>query len=197
MTKPSRIASNRAARYEGLNSFRIGADLSGLDTLFDQLGERAEQAARPAAQAAAQVLYDEVKRNVQAIRRKTGLLEASIYQKFSPEKSTNGKATYHISWNAKTAPHAHLVENGYLQRYEMVIDDNGRFRGPRVRAGMQGKPKPGRHASQATKDAYWVTLPTPVQVPAKAFIRRAIGKFDAAYAAAEAELLKRIHGSAA
>lgn len=197
MTKPSRIASNRAARYEGLNSFRMSADLSGLDALFDQLGDQVEQAVRPAAQAAAQVLYDEVKRNVQALRRKTGLLESSIYQKFSPEKSGNGKATYHISWNAKTAPHGHLVENGYLQRYEMVIDDAGRFRGPRVRPGMVGKPKPGRRASQAVKDAYWVTLPAPIQVPAKAFVRRAVNKFDAAYQAAEAELLRRINGGAA
>lgn len=192
--KPSRIASNRAARYEGLNSVRVSADLSGLDALFDKLGDDLEEAVRPAAQAAAQVLYDEVKKNVQSLRRVTGLLEHSIYQKFSPDHSKQGKATYHVSWNAKTAPHAHLVENGYLQRYEMVIDDAGRFRGPRVRPGMVGKPKPGRRASQAVKDAYWVTLPTPIQVPAKAFVRRAIDKFPAAYAAAEAEFLRRING---
>ena len=181
----------------GKNSFAIEADLSGLDALFDQLGDRMEEAARPAAQAAAQVLYDEVKRNVAAIGKKTGNLDASIYQAFSASNSAQGKATYHVSWNHKKAPHGHLIEYGYLQRYEMVIDDSGKFRGPRVRPGMEGKPRPGRHASQATKDAYFVTLPTPIQVPAKAYMRRAQAKFDAAYRAAEAELLKRINGGGA
>jgi hypothetical protein len=180
----------------GKNSFVMKLDTSGLDAVFDRMEGNLNEAVRPAAQAAAQVLYDDVKRNVQAIGKKTGRLDRSIYQKFSPENSKPGLATYHVSWNASKAPHAWLVENGYLQRYEMVIDDKGQFRGPRVRPGMAGKPKPGRHASQAAKDAYWVTLPTPIQVPAKAFVRRAIDKFPAAYAAAEAELLRRIGGAA-
>lgn len=196
MTKPSRIAANRAARYEGLNSFRVKADLSGLDAMFDELGDDLDEAVRPAAQAAAQVLYDDVKKNVAALRSVTGNLERSIYQKFSPDHSRQGKATYHISWNAKVAPHGHLVENGHLQRYRYYKGSNGQIR-PMVRPGMDGKPRPGRGASQATKDAYYVTLPTPIQVPAKAFVRRAIDKFPAAYAAAEAELLRRINGGGA
>jgi hypothetical protein len=66
-----------------------------------------------------------------------------------------------------------------------------------VRPGMDGTKRPGRGASQAVKDAYYVTLPTPIQVPAKAFMRRASDKFPAAYAAAEAELIKRINGGGA
>lgn len=191
MTKPSRIAANRAARRAGLNSFRVAADLSGLDSLFDQLGTDLDEAVRPAAQAAAQVLYDDVKKNVAGLGKMTGRLDASIYQKFSQDHSRQGKATYHISWNSRTAPHGHLVENGYLQRYRYYQGSDGKIR-PMVRPGMDGKPRPSRGASQATKDAYYVTLPAPVQVPAKAFVRRAIDKFPRAYDAAEAVLLSRI-----
>lgn len=180
----------------GKNSLSIDADLSGLDALFDRLGDQVEQAARPAAQAAAQVLYDEVKKNVQALGKKTGKLESSIYQVFSASNSSPGKATYQVSWNHKKAPHGHLLEYGYLQRYKYYQNARGQVR-VMVRPGMDGSKRPGRGASQAVKDAYYVTLPAPIQIPAKAFMRRAIDKFPAAYAAAEAELLKRINGGGA
>lgn len=198
MTKPSRIPANRSARREGLNSVRVAADLSGLDALFDQLGADLDAAVRPAAQAAAQVLYDEVRKNVKALGTKTGRLYSSIYQKYSTDHSKQGKATYHVSWNHSRdrAPHGWLVENGYLQRYKYYQNASGQVR-VMVRPGMDGKPRPERSASQAVKDAYYVTLPTPIQVPAKAFVRRAIDKFPQAYAAAEAEFLKRINGGGA
>src|SRR5205085_5719958 len=41
-----------------------------------------------------------------------GALKASIYQVFSKDNSGSGHATYHVSWNAKKAPHGHLVEFG-------------------------------------------------------------------------------------
>ena len=44
--------------------------------------------------------------------RKTGNLSSSIYWAYSPERSTEGKKTYRISWNTKKAPHGHLVEFG-------------------------------------------------------------------------------------
>jgi hypothetical protein len=167
-------------------------DTSGLDALFDRMESNMNEAVRPAAQAAAQVLYDDVKKNVQALGRKTGKLDSSIYQVYSASSSSPGKATYQVSWNHKKAPHGWLIENGHLQRYQYYKRDDGQIR-PMVRAGMEGK-KPARRASQAVKDAYYVTLPVPIQVPAKAFVRRAIDKFPAAYAAAEAELLRRING---
>ncbi len=175
-------------------SFGIKVDLAAFDAQIDALATHVEEAARPAAQAAAQVLYDEVKRNVQALRKNSGNLDRSIYQVFSKDNSRQGLATYHVSWNARIAPHGHLVEHGHLQRYEYYQDDVGRVR-PRVRPEMQGKPRPGRRASQAAKDAYYVTLPTPIQIPGKAFVRRAQNKFDAAYRAAEAELLRRVNGA--
>ena len=180
----------------GRASFTIDADLSGLESLMDGLTVEVEAAARPASQAAAQVLYEAVQKNVDALGKKTGNLRRSIYQVFSVSNSATGVATYHVSWNAKIAPHGGLVENGYLQRYRYYKGNDGQVR-PMVRPGMEGTPRPGRRASQATKDAYFVTLPTPIQVPAKAFVRRATSQFSKAYDAAEAELLKRVDGALA
>jgi hypothetical protein len=42
------------------------------------------------------------------------------------------------------------------------------------------------------KDAYWVTLPTPIQIPGKAFVRSAKVKFPQAVAAATKVLLEKI-----
>jgi len=178
----------------GRKSFAISSDLSSLDALMDELGDNAEEAARPAAQAAAQVLYDEVKRNVASIRRVTGNLDRAIYQAYSQSNSAPGKATYHVSWNSKKAPHGWMIENGHMQRYMYYQDNQGRVR-PMVRPGMDGKQRPGRRATQAEKDAYFVPLPDgPKQIAAKPFVRPAQAKFDEARKAAEAELLKRING---
>lgn len=175
----------------GKNTFSIDVDLSGLNTLLDELGSAAEAAARPAAQAAAQVLYDEVRANVAKIGKKSGNLQRSIYQAFSQGNSGVGLATYHVSWNASKAPHGHLVEYGHLQRYRYFQTPDGKVR-PMVRPGMQGKPAPSRRASQAVKDAYYVTLPTPRQVAARPFLRPATSKFTQAIEAAKAELYKHL-----
>jgi len=173
-------------------SMTISADMSGLNAMLDELQGDVEEAARPAAQAAAQVLYDTVKANVGRLGKKTGNLDRAIYQAYSENNSVPGKATYHVSWNAKKAPHGHLIEFGHLQRYQYYKGNDGQIR-PMVRPGMEGEPKPRRRASQVEKDAYYVTLPTPIQVPAKAFVRGAASRFPQAMAAAEAELLKRIN----
>lgn len=170
----------------------INVDLSGLRAQMDALGDRAEEAARPAAQAAAQVLYEQVLRNVNAIGRKSGNLARSIYQVYSKDHSTQGDATYHVSWNAKKAPHGGLVEFGHLQRYEYYKDEQGRVR-PRVRPEMMGKPRPKSNGrNRAALDAYYVTLPTPKQVPARSFVRSAQSAFPAAAKAAESVLVRYI-----
>lgn len=150
----------------------LSADLTGLDAFLDELGDTAEAAARPAAQAAAQVLYDEVKKNVAALGKKTGNLERSIYQAFSADNSTApGKAVYHVSWNARRAPHGHLVEYGHLQRYEISFD-------PKTRRFTT-------HKDRLLKGG-------PRQIAAKPFVRPAMSKFDAAMEAAKAELIRRL-----
>lgn len=169
-------------------------DLAHLDEVLATKDEAAEAAARPAAQAAAQVLYDEVKRNVAAIPKKTGNLDRSIYQVFSKSLSNPGVATYQISWNRKKAPHGHLVENGHIQRYVTYIGSDGNYY-TAVRASMRGKPRPARRAPQQVKDAYYVTLPAPKQLPGYAFVRRATVKGPEAADAAEKVMIEKINNA--
>lgn len=171
-------------------SMIIKVDLDGLDRMIDTLGTDIENAVRPAAQAAAQVIYDDVRRNVARIGYVTGNLERSIYQVYSREMSSPGVAVYRISWNANKAPHGHLIEYGHLQRYVAYVGKDGRWH-TAIRPEKRGTPKPRRKASQAEKDAYYVTLKGgPQQIAARPFIRPALRKFGEASAAAEAKLLE-------
>lgn len=108
-------------------SFSVKFDPTLLNQQLDKMGAGALVAVRPAAQAGAQVLYDEVKQNVSRIKKKTGNLDASIYQVYSNDRSTNVKATYHISWNARKAPHGHLVEYGHLMTRKAYIGSDGNW----------------------------------------------------------------------
>lgn len=103
-------------------SFSIRFDSAGLDAGLDELLAAAQQHARPAAQAGAQVLYDEARLRCPVAEQprklkggrlsQPGQLKRSIYQVYSKDHSGADHATYHISWNARTAPHGHLVEFG-------------------------------------------------------------------------------------
>ena len=104
---------------------------------------------RPAAQAGAQVFYDEVRSRVAALGDKpeqaaaeagvrvgTGNLLRAIYQAYSEDKSVGGKKAYVISWRTgrakkgagglTIAPHGHLVEFGHWRKYK-VYKRNGRW----------------------------------------------------------------------
>ena len=154
-------------------SFTLRVGVAGLDLLMDQLAGDAEAAARPAAQAGAQVLYDEARRLAGANRR-TGNLQAAIYQVYSKSNSGKDRAAYQVSWNANKAPHGHLVEFGHMQRYATYRDERGRIL-TMVRPEKRGTPKPRRRASQAVKDAYWMPLEGgPKRVPPRSFIRKAL-----------------------
>ena len=177
-----------------LAPFIMPVDVSDLNRLIDRLGVDVSEAIRPAAQAAAQVFYDEVKRNVGQLKTVTGNLNSSIYQVYNKTLSVDGvRAVYDISWNKTKAPHGWLVERGHLQRYRYYQNAQGQVR-PMVRPGMDGRKKPSKRASQATKDAYYVTLPSPIQIPGKAFIRKAKDKENAAIAAAKQTLLAVLAG---
>lgn len=141
------------------DALSINFDDATLQAGLDALAAQAKTLARPAAQAGAQVFYDEVNRNVAGIGRKTGNLAASIYQAFSEDNSSDVRATYHISWNARKAPHGHLVEYGHMMTRKAYIGSDGNW---------------------YTSD---VLLQTPVQVGARPFIRPA---FAAAQRALEA-----------
>jgi hypothetical protein len=108
-------------------SLSIKFDTSLLNQRIDNIGVAVLGAVRPAAQAGAQVLYDEVKLNVGRIKKKTGNLGASIYQVFSQDNSSEVRSTYHISWNARKAPHGHLVEYGHLMTRKAYIGSDGKW----------------------------------------------------------------------
>ena len=172
-------------------TFTMGLDRASLQKFIQSASSKVEDAVRPAAQAGAQVIYDQAKRNVQAIGKKTGNLERSIYQAFSPEKSKLLTAVYHVSWNQKTAPHGRLVEYGHIQRYVSYVGSDGNWYTAK-RKGVKGK-KPSRKASQAVKDAYYMTLKTPKLIPAKPFMRNAIVSHGKkALDAMAAEFAKRV-----
>lgn len=139
-------------------SFSLGLDLEAFNAGLDEMAAATETAARPAAQAIAQVLVDQVKANVARIPMKTGRLAASIYQVYSKDNSTPVHAVYHVSWNAKKAPHGHLVEFGHVQRFQVYWSQKrGRF--------FTRKDRP---------------LPTPIQIPAHPFVRPAQAAFERA-----------------
>jgi hypothetical protein len=203
--KPSRQAAVRQKKYSGKNTFTIHADTAGLEELIADMKTNVQAAIRPAAQAAAEVLYQAVLQNVDAIGSKTGNLRNSIYQAFSEENSHAAgagyaKATYHVSWNAKEAPHGHLIEHGYMQRYEYYQDDTGQVH-PRPKPENVGKVPPWKQAGlkrprPGEAERWYVAREGgPVQVPARSFVRKAADRFPAAVEAAKQKLLDALEAT--
>lgn len=147
-----------------MSSFGINVDLRGLDSAIQGLQTKVQASARPAAQAASQVLYAQAKQNVASIGRHSGKLSAAIYQAYSKDHSRPGVATYHVSWNARKAPHGHLVEFGHIQRYKVYLGKDGKWH------TNKKAPIPPRH------------------VAARPFLRPAWDHIDRAMAAAQAKL---------
>jgi HK97 gp10 family phage protein len=121
-----------------------------LEQKLDEITKETFSATRKAAQAGAQVLYDEVRLNVNKIKKVTGNLDRSIYQAFSEDKSwatgyeVNGlpayeKAIYHVSWNAKEAPHGHLVEYGHVVKFKPYLGSDGNWYTSKSPTGNEGK----------------------------------------------------------
>lgn len=170
-----RQGRSRRVRLSGKNSFDISVDTSALDAYLDQLGDAAEEAVRPVAQAMAQVFYERVRLNVAAMGKKTGNLAGSIYQVYSKSQSADGvKATYHVSWNHVKAPHGHLLEYGYIKQWKSYLAKNGKW------YTLKNEPLEGG----------------PKQIPGAAFVRRAVAAQPEAVEAGRAELIRRLGFSA-
>lgn len=105
----------------------VSFDAGGAMTALDEIQAGLASLVRPAAQAGAEVLYREVKVRVGSIGRVTGNLSESIYQVYSRDNSNETRATYHVSWNARKAPHGHLVEYGHVQTRKVYIGSDGRW----------------------------------------------------------------------
>jgi HK97 gp10 family phage protein len=142
-------------------------DDAALQAALTELGAKATEFVRPAAQAGAQVLYDEVKVNAEKIRRKTGNLASSIYQAYSQDNSDNTRATYHVSWNARKAPHGHLVEFGHLQTRKAYIGSDGKWY-----TSKEKLPEPKHVAAQPfVRPAYDAKRTAALQVSKETFLR--------------------------
>lgn len=102
-------------------TFDFSKALSGLD----KLTRAAEAATRPAAQAGAQVFYNEVLARVPVSESAhwfygthdkyffpAGTLRNAVYQVFSKDNSGKAKAMYHVAWNHRKAPYGFMVEFG-------------------------------------------------------------------------------------
>jgi len=95
--------------------------LAGINAQLDGLTRSAKAATRPAAQAGAQVFYEEVRARVPVSAKphksgkKTyspGTLRKAIYQAFAERESGEGHATYRVSWNKSHAFYGRFVEDG-------------------------------------------------------------------------------------
>ena len=96
-------------------------DFSKIAAKLDSITKAAEEGARPAAQAGAQVFYDEVKQRVPVSAqphksgKKTynpGTLRRAVYQAFAERESGDGRAMYRVSWNKTHAFYGRFVEFG-------------------------------------------------------------------------------------
>lgn len=105
-------------------------DFSKISAKLDEIVVAAKEGTRTAAQAGAQVFYDEMRARVPVSdnahffygrnSRKTGVryyfepgnLKNSIYQYRLRYYDDGGKTTYVISWNKLKAPYGHMVEFG-------------------------------------------------------------------------------------
>lgn len=106
-------------------SMTINCDTRELELMLQEAADDVEAVVRPAAQAAAQVVYDYVVARAPQSDKghwfygthkrywfEAGTLTDSIYQVYSKSKSGKGRATYHISWNYKKCPYGFMVEYG-------------------------------------------------------------------------------------
>lgn len=158
-----------APRATSGQSFAITDTTASFDAWADGLEDAVEAAIRPAAQAGAEVLYSAVLRNVSRLGPVTGKLEASIYQAYVKKESGPGRAKYDISWNHRVAPHGHLLEDGFIQKYKVYVGRDGKW--------YTNKKAP---------------LPAPVQRPARAFVRSAAAYIPQAEAAMQERFFEEI-----
>ena len=112
------------------NTVTVNFETDSLFAALDKMQEGLLSEVRPAAQAGAQVFYDEVKLRAPTTDGKlakgfhifygrtdkykiySGALKESIYQVYSKKLSGPRVSTYHISWNWREAPYGKMVEFG-------------------------------------------------------------------------------------
>lgn len=108
----------------------INFDIRQFSEAIDQKKKQFQEATRPAAQAGAQVIYDQARLNVPVSKKghffygtsfkingkkyyfESGSLKKSIFQRYQKEKSSPNIAIYNITYDTDIAPYGHMVELG-------------------------------------------------------------------------------------
>lgn len=101
---------------------KLDVDLSGVIESLDDDYETLKENTRPAAQAMAQIFYENARGNVMRLNSITGNLLNAIYQKHDDDSLEDGISRYIVSWRTSgsglaKAPHGHLIEFGYQQNF--------------------------------------------------------------------------------
>lgn len=107
----------------------LNLDLKKVTQKLDGITKASKEAVRPAAQSGAQLFYERAKAEAPVSEKahifniegrkygpfRPGTLRDSIYQAFSKSKSSDGKATYEVSFNHNKAPYGFMVLRGVPQ----------------------------------------------------------------------------------
>ena len=140
---------------------------------------------RSTARAGALVYYNILMQNVPI--GPTSNLKNSLYHAFADDVATKSYQEYQVGFRGNygksndsnkevtfgSSKHLHLVEFGYLQRYQMKVKKDGTWV-TLVRPEKIGTSKPDpKSASQAEMDAYYIPHKSGnIQVKGKGFVRR-------------------------
>lgn len=102
-------------------------DASQWDTALARLTDPKlrESLARSMAVAGGKVFRDEAKARAPV---DSGQLRSSIYLAHRERESTPDRAMYRVSWNARLAPHGHLLEFGHWQTHAMYQGADGQWK---------------------------------------------------------------------
>jgi hypothetical protein len=199
LNRYGRTPSSNAA--PGDRGFKMTFDTAKFASIIDDINVKVAKAVRPAAQAGAQVLHDEVVSNVDRMLGKRfimrGVLREAVYQAFMDKRSGDLESYYRISWNKTKAPHGHLVEYGHLLTYEVYFGRDGKYH-TRIKAGklkewLAMKAGGMKSIPKSRRDEFYIRHPAPKQVAARPFVRAAASKFDQALGAAKDKFFAEIN----
>lgn len=136
------------------DAYRAKLDTTQTDKAFAGLaGPVKESLARRMLVSGGVLLRDAAKSNALMGANKDGVeprgvLAAAIYLARDTDRETKTLFAYTISWNARKAPHGHLVEFGHIMTHKVYKAANGEW--------------------YTRKD---LPLPNPIPVPARSFLR--------------------------
>ena len=152
------------SRSRNTKVFDLTVKANQIVEIMDGMVKAAQESVRPAAQAAAQVIYDEARRLAPRSERahffygtasknappgqkkkfaygpfQPGNLQRAIYQVYSEDNSGPGRATYHVSWNFEKAPYAYMVENGTVRATARPFMRPAMLKIPEAQAALEAR----------------------------------------------------------